>query len=151
MGGKFGLAGRAGSRLLAALGIGISRQAALRVLLRITLSALEVPRVLGIDDFALRQGLVCATILIDAGTGTDPKIGPQLDALQRALAVYGRSLGLRAGVGQLAAGRGRLVQSFGHDMFWPSPLLCIAKRGYRQRAGRIPSSARRMASASAVG
>jgi len=74
------LAGRASARLLPALGITVSRHTALRVLLRIPLPALAVPRVLGIDDFALRRGLAYATVFIDAETGRRVDVVPRRTA-----------------------------------------------------------------------
>jgi transposase len=74
------LCGRVAARLARSLAVPVSFATALRVLRRIPVPTVRIPRVVGVDDFALRRRHRYASIVIDAETGERVDVLPDREA-----------------------------------------------------------------------
>ncbi|MFD5475224.1 ISL3 family transposase [Streptomyces sp. NPDC127105] len=74
------LCGRAAARLAGLLAVPVSRSTALRHLRRLPLPHQAIPRMIGVDDFALRRRHRYAAIITDAETGRRVAVLPDREA-----------------------------------------------------------------------
>jgi transposase len=76
----FEVSAEVAARMLSYLGIKVSGDTVLRVVRRTTIGTVTTPRVLGVDDWAMKKGRVYGTILVDQETGRVVELLPDRKA-----------------------------------------------------------------------
>lgn len=74
------LACRAGARIADVFGISVSRSTVLRLVEALPDPRPRTPRVLGVDEYAMRKGRVYGTVLVDVETGRPVDLLPNRES-----------------------------------------------------------------------
>ncbi|MFG2645907.1 hypothetical protein ACGFYP_33615 [Streptomyces sp. NPDC048370] len=133
------LAGRAGARLASVLGVSVSRSTVLRLVDALPEPEVPAPRVVGVDEYATRNGRHYGTVLVDIETRRPVDLLPDREASSLASLAHrtARRRGRMPGSGAVLRRRRHRRCPAGHP--GRGPVAPLAQPERSRRAERRPA------------